>query len=173
MDNDVRINYDVTPAFLNELKEAAYEKNLSVRTHLNVAIYDLNVEQGWEKPTTVVFSLDDVCFVFLSYTKSYKVNHCTLRHIFTLDDYQGKGYAKKAMQAIYDDMRKRDIYVLRFFSAKKSITFYEKLGFEWHGLSKSGLPFTYWNINTNKLARLPGHQQRYVVELYKTKRSLL
>jgi len=147
------------------LKEIEHTKggSLSSKSHLKNALYDWRVEKQWDKESSKVFSLEDKGFMFISYTKR-EPRHCTLRHFFVLEQYRGKNIGAEMMKMLEEYMKENYVMLLRFFANKPSIKFYEKLGYRWHGISKTGLPFTYWNIITKKLAPLPKTQERYIVK---------
>jgi GNAT superfamily N-acetyltransferase len=146
---------------LNEI-EHIKGGSLSSKSHLKNALYDWRIEKQWNKDSAKVFSYEDKGFMFISYTKR-EPRHCTLRHFFVLEEYRGQQIGLKMMKMLEEDMKNNYVMLLRFFANKPSIEFYEKLGYKWHGLSKTGLPFTYWNIIKKELAPLPKSQERYIV----------
>tara|TARA_R100000697_G_scaffold90635_1_gene102516 strand:+ start:1905 stop:2393 length:489 start_codon:yes stop_codon:yes gene_type:complete len=149
-------------ALKKHIADWKYKGTESTKHHLHSAIYDWDREKQWDKDTAKVLSLDKCCYAFISYT-TREPRHCTLRHFFTLESSRSKGYGKIMINQIFADMKANNVQFFRFFANKPAIKFYEKLGFTWHGLSKTGLPFTYWDIKNKKLADLPKSQQRYIV----------
>lgn len=151
--------------FIN-LIDILSENNIKGRSsslsHLKSAVYDWNIEMGWEKPNYNILSNEEKGFCFFSYTKR-EPRHCTLRHIFVLEKFRKQGCANIMMQDMIDDMQKKQIIRLRFFADLPSIKFYKSLGFKkWHGVSKTKLPFYYGDVYGNLLP-LPKAQKRYVV----------
>jgi len=146
---------------LEELEAKGQKGRSSSKSHLKSALYDWRVEENWNKETAFVLNYEDKGYAFITLTKR-EPRHCTLRHVFVLEEYRGEGIGKKLMQMMYDTMNESDVKRLRFFADKPSVAFYESLGYKWHGVSKTGLPFYYGDVNGN-LIELPKGQQRYVV----------
>tara|TARA_R100000655_G_scaffold99933_1_gene144091 strand:+ start:4483 stop:5016 length:534 start_codon:yes stop_codon:yes gene_type:complete len=136
--------------------------SLSSKSHLKNAIYDWNIEKQWNSPNAKVLHLDQKAFMFISFTKR-EPRHCTLRHFFVLENYRGKNIGSEMMSYLSKEILDNKVRYLRFFANKPSIGFYESLGYKWHGLSKTGLPFTYWDLLLEDLAPLPNSQKRYIV----------
>ena len=136
---------------------------VSSKSHLKNGLYDWRVEKQWDSPRAKVLNLDNKGFMFISFTKR-EPRHCTLRHFFVLEEYRGTRIGEEMMHSLIDEILIEEVNYLRFFANKPSIGFYEKLGYQWHGLSKTGLPFTYWDCGKWELAPLPKSQKRYVVE---------
>ena len=144
---------------LEELEAKGLKGRSSSKSHLKAALYDWRVERGWENDRAVVLSYEDKGYAFLSFTKR-EPRHCTLRHVFVLEDFRGEGIGVKLIDMMNAEMIERECNVLRFFADIPSVGFYEKLGYKWHGMSKTGLPFYYGDIQGN-LIDLPKAQQRY------------
>ena len=144
----------ITEEYLEGLLQQRIDMGLkgrqSSKSHLKSALYDWRVEQQWSKDSSKVITYEDKGFAFITFTVR-KPYYCVLRHLVTLEEYRGQGVGSKLMNLMYDEMRKRDVNIIRFFADKPSIVFYEKLGYKWHGLSKTGLPFTYTDIDTMEL----------------------
>ena len=132
----------------------------SSKSHLKQALYDWRIEGNWDSSKAEVIEIDECAYAFVTFT-SRAPQHCVIRHLFVLEAKRGCGYGGKLIQKIKEAARCRNIERLRFFADKPSIEFYEKLGFSWHGLSKSGLPFYYGDLEGNKID-LPPSQQRFV-----------
>tara|TARA_R110002050_G_scaffold233778_1_gene369691 strand:- start:690 stop:1229 length:540 start_codon:yes stop_codon:yes gene_type:complete len=131
-------------------------------SHLKAALYDWRVEQQWSKTTSAALVLDNLGFMFITFTKR-QPRHCTLRHFFVLEEARGKGIGAAMMELLEKHIISKGVRYLRFFANKPSIGFYERQGYAWHGMSKTGLPFTYWDVTRRKLAPLPNSQRRYLV----------
>ncbi|QDP46724.1 MAG: hypothetical protein Tp156SUR915002_14 [Prokaryotic dsDNA virus sp.] len=144
------------------IKDWEYKGSKSTMHHLKSALYDWDREKQWNKDSAKVFGLNKKCYAFISYTKR-DPRHCTLRHFFTLETARGEGLGSLMISIIFKDMQENNVKYFRFFANKPAIKFYEKLGFTWHGLSKTGLPFCYWDIDKQQSAELPKAQQRYIV----------
>jgi GNAT superfamily N-acetyltransferase len=86
-----------------------------------------------------------------------------LRHIVTLEEYRGQGVGRELMSMVYDKMKQRGVNIIRFFADIPSVKFYERLGYKWHGKSKTGLPFTYTDIQTMKLLPVIKRDQKRLV----------
>lgn len=144
----------ITEAYLDSILEQRIEMGLkgreSSKSHLKAALYDWRVERHWTNPDATVLALDSKVFAFITFTKR-NPKYCVLRHIVTLEEFRGQGLASNIMQEIYKEMNKRNYSIIRFFADKPSVGFYEKLGYKWHGKSKTGLPFTYTDVNTMQL----------------------
>ena len=136
--------------------------SISSKSHLKSAIYDWNIEKQWDSPNAKVLHLDQKAFMFISFTKR-EPRHCTLRHFFVLEQYRGQNIGSEMMSYLTKEILDNKVRYLRFFANKPSIGFYESLGYKWHGLSKTGLPFTYWDLLLEELAPLPKSQKRYIV----------
>lgn len=138
---------------LQERRDKGYKGVYSSKSYLYDALLDWRVEKLWDSDYADVISYENKGFGFVTYTKRNPI-HCTLRYIITLEEYRGQGVGTKVMEEIYKLMGKRDISTIRFFANKKSVEFYEKIGYKWWGNSKNGLPFTYTNIHTMELVEM-------------------
>lgn len=148
---------------LSELEEKGLKGRSSSKSHLKSALYDWRVEERWGDSNSVVLSCEDKGYAFIAFTRT-EPRHCTLRHVFVIEDFRGEGIASKIMQMMYDEMAKRDVNILRFFADIPSVKFYERIGYtQWHGKSKTGLPFFYGRPS-GELLELPKSQLRYVHE---------
>ena len=130
--------------------EAGYKGRESSKSHLKSALYDWRIEQNWNSGRAVVLSYENKGFAFITFTKRAP-KYCVLRHLVTLEEYRGEGIGTNLMNLMYKVMKERDYNILRFFADIPSVGFYEKLGFKWHGKSKTGLSFTYTDIDTMEL----------------------
>ena len=157
-----KVSRDEIVSLKEHIADWDFKGTESTNHHLKSALYDWDREQQWAKETAKVFALQKKCYAFITYTVR-EPRHCTLRHFFTLETARGEGLGSLMIKLIYKDMRNNNVKFFRFFANKPAIDFYEKLGFTWHGLSKTGLPFTYWDIENNILAELPKAQERYIV----------
>lgn len=146
---------------LNELELQNQKGRTSSKSHLKSALYDWKIENNWENPNAEIITLNDKAYAFLTYTKR-EPRHCTLRHFFVLESERGKGIGKALINEMKIKIKQREINILRFFADIPSVAFYEKLGYKWHGKSKTGLPFYYGDIDGN-LIDLPVSQKRFVV----------
>jgi len=149
-------------ALMEKLRNSEYGGQTSSKQQLMVALYDWNIEGNWSRPNFFVLDYQDKGFIFFSITQN-EPRHCTLRHIFVLEEFRGQGIGRKLMLMMNYVMQKHNVAILRFFAIPPSIPFYENLGFEWHGLSKSGYSF-YYGDTKGKLMKLPPAQQRYLVK---------
>jgi len=127
-------------------------KSASTYSHLNSANMDWNREGRWDKDNSFAMKMtneDDqvVALIFFSHTLRAS-KHWALRHFVVLEEYRNCGVASHMFKFFFKFINEHHCNVkwLRFFSDKKSIGFYEKFGFEWLGLSKTGLPFTFVRI---------------------------
>ena len=148
---------------LNQLLEELEAKGLkgrsSSKSHLKSALYDWRIEGGWDNERCTVLNCNDKGYAFLAFTKR-EPRHCTLRHVFVLEEFRGEGIGVKLINMMKAEMIERDCERLRFFADLPSVGFYERLGYKWHGKSKGGLPFYYGDSQGN-LIDLPKAQQRY------------
>lgn len=146
---------------LNTLKKQNIKGRSSSLSHLKSAIYDWNIERNWNNERAEIINIEDKGFAFITFTKR-EPRHCSLRHIFVLEEYRGQNIGRAIMNKLYDNMKTRNINILRFFVDIPSIDFYKKIGYNnFHGLSKTGLPFYYGDCQGN-LIQLPKSQIRYV-----------
>lgn len=145
---------------LKKLEEKGLKGRTSSKSHLKQALYDWRVEKNWQSNNAKVISVDDCGFAFITFTKR-EPRHCTIRHLFVLEDFRGQGYGKRLIDCIKQEMSKENITVMRFFADRPSISFYESLGFTWHGVSKTNLPFYYGDTKGN-LIELPKSQTRFL-----------
>jgi ribosomal protein S18 acetylase RimI-like enzyme len=112
-----------------------------------MALYDWNKEGNWDRDGAFIVSVNGKGYAFFQLTKRAP-RHCSLRHIFVLEEFRGQGVGEQLIQQVYDIMLNNDVNIIRFFANKPAVGFYEKLGYKWLGESKGGLPFTYTDINT-------------------------
>ena len=146
---------------LESLEASGNKGRSSSKSHLKAALYDWRIEGQWDNDNAVVINYEDKAYAFITFTKR-DPRHCTLRHFFVLEDYRGEGIGEKVIDLIKYEMERKDVTTLRFFADIPSVGFYEKIGFNnWHGKSKSGLPFYYGDVSGN-LKSLPRSQLRYV-----------
>jgi len=133
----------------------------SALSHLKSALYDWRVENQWENPTAYVYSFDDVGYMFISMTKR-EPRHCTLRHIFILEEGRGKRAGVQLIEKMREVMKEKGVNILRMFINRPALGFYNKLGFnDFHGVSKTNMPFYYGDPYGN-LVTLPQAQKRYL-----------
>ena len=144
----------LTEEYLNEVLEERIEMGLkgreSSKSHLKSALYDWRVEKQWEKESSCVISYEGKGYAFLTFTVR-NPKYCVLRHLVTLEEFRGQGIGTSLMEMMYAEMRKREYRIVRFFADIPSVGFYEKNGYHWHGKSKTGLSFTYTDVETMKL----------------------
>jgi GNAT superfamily N-acetyltransferase len=134
---------------------------LSSKTHLKMALYDWNVERNWNTTNSFIIHDNKKGFAFFQITKK-DPRHCTLRHIFVLEEYRKQGVGINLVNKVYETMRDNDVNVIRFYANLPAKLFYEKLGYQWLGESKNGLPFTYTDIDTME----PIYNEKQVKKLY-------
>ena len=146
----------VTEQYLEDVLQsrldAGYKGRESSKSHLKSALYDWRIEQNWASDRAVVLNYEDKGFAFITFTKRAP-KYCVLRHLVTLEEFRGEGVGTELMKLMYKEMESRGYNILRFFADIPSVGFYEKLGFKWHGKSKTGLSFTYTDINTMELVQ--------------------
>ena len=144
----------VSEEYLEEILQQRIDMGLkgreSSKSHLKSALYDWRIEQNWNNSRATVLSFENKGFVFLTFTKR-NPKYCVLRHIVTLEEFRGQGIGTRLMEMMYEEMKKREYTVIRFFADIPSVGFYEKLGYSWHGKSKTGLSFTYTDTTTMEL----------------------
>lgn len=150
----MEVNESKLEAILQERIDAGYKGRESSKSHLKSALYDWRVENNWDRENAEVLTVDNKGFAFITFTKR-NPQYCCLRHIVTLEEYRGKGIASKLMNKMYESMNKRGYDTIRFFADTPSVGFYEKLGYKWWGVSKTGLKYTYTNIHTMELCHMP------------------
>ena len=154
-------NITLDRSYFDKLFEHMKSIGDSGKSHINSARVDWSTEQQWEKENAVIAHINHEAWVFYTFTKR-EPRHCCLRHIVTLESARGKGHAQTLLDGMYAEMEARGVERLRFFADKKSVRFYEKRGYTWHGVSKTGLPFFYGNLDKNLITPLPKAQQRYI-----------
>lgn len=141
--------------------KAQFKKTGNPYQHLKTALLDWRVEEQWGKEGAVVAGINNTTFIFVSFTKT-EPRHVTIRHVMSIPGAQ-KGQASYLVKDwLVQEAEQRNVERLRFFADKKAVGFYEKLGFTWHGISKTGLPFYYGTVK-GELIDLPNAQQRFVV----------
>lgn len=151
-----RLNYT-----LKQLSKAPRGKGeKSFRSHLNMSLTEWGNYNFWGKDHTEVIEIDECAYAFISFTKTGD-KHCTVNHLFIKEEFRARGYFEKLKERILKSMKERGVERLRFFATKYTIKFYERRGFNWHGLSKTGKPFYYGDVNGN-LIDLPEKQKKYV-----------
>lgn len=137
---------------LEERIQMGFKGRESSKSHLKSALYDWRVEQNWNNERAAVLNCENKGFAFITFTKK-EPKYCVLRHLVTLEEYRGQKIGTKLMELMYQEMKNRGFSILRFFADIPSVGFYEKLGFKWHGKSKTGLSFTYTDIDTMELVQ--------------------
>ena len=131
----------------------------SSKSHLNMALMEWNKEQNWDRDNAFIIALDGRGYAFCTITKT-EPRHCTLRHIFVLEEYRGMSVGYGLLVSIYDMMEHHKVNIIRFYANKPAVKFYEKHGYKWLGESKQGLPFTYTDITTMELIHNPKQIKR-------------
>ena len=159
----------VTETYLEEVLQdridLGYKGRESSKSHLKSALYDWRVENQWEKDSAKVLTVDNKGFAFITFTKR-EPKYCVLRHLVTLEEHRGQGVGSLLMEQMYSEMKKREYSILRFFADIPSTGFYEKLGYQWHGKSKTGLSFTFTDIETMSLVEMTSRDKKRLVELF-------
>ena len=112
-----------------------------------MALYDWNKERNWTNPNAFIETIDDKGFIFFTFT-SKDPKHCTIRHLFTLEEYRHQNIATDLIFKTKIKMKENNVDRFRFFVNKPAIGFYKKLGFTFLGESKQGLPFVYCNYKS-------------------------
>ena len=156
------VTEDYLESILQQRIDAGYKGRESSKSHLKSALYDWRIEQNWSSGRAVVLSYENKGFAFLTFTKR-KPYYCVLRHLITLEEYRGQGVGTELIELMYNEMRKREVNILRFFADTPSVGFYEKLGFKWYGKSKTKLPFTYTNIETMELLEPTNRDKKRII----------
>lgn len=146
----MKVNEEYLNNLLQERIDAGYKGRESSKSHLKSALYDWRIEENWNNERAIVLSCDNKGYAFLTFTKR-EPRYCVLRHLVTLEEYRGQGVGTELIKMMYAEMRKRDYKIVRFFADIPSVKFYEKLGYKWHGKSKTGLSFTYTDIESMEL----------------------
>lgn len=141
--------------------KAQFKKTGNPFQHLKTALLDWRVEEQWGKDGAVVAGIGSSTFIFVSFTKM-EPRHVTIRHVMSLPNAQRGQASYLVKDWLVQEAKRRNVQRLRFFADKKAVGFYEKLGFTWHGISKTGLPFFYGTVK-GELIDLPTGQQRFVV----------
>lgn len=134
---------------LEMLRQRDVKGAAASQSHLNTALYDWNIERNWVNPNAFIIT-NHKGYAFFTFTKR-DPRHCTLRHIFVLEEHRGENIGKLLMEHMYSIMQGHDVERLRFYANKPAIIFYERLGFKWLGENKQGLPFTFTDIKTMDL----------------------
>ena len=143
-------------------KKKKYKQRGNPYQHLKTALLDWRVEKQWSKENSVVATIDNTTFIFVTFTNR-EPRHVTIRHIMSLPQ-ANKGQATFLIkQRLKKESIDRGVYRLRMFQDKKSEVFYDKIGYgAFHGKSKTGLKFYYGDLEGN-LINLPSNQKRYIV----------
>jgi len=118
-------------------------KGSSSASHLTSAAYDWRVNLWYDRPNAHIIRLFNndktIGFIFLNKTNVTPC-HWTLVHFVIYEEYRGDGHGITCLDYIFtyiiNNSDETDRW-FRMFSAKPSIGFYEKLGFEWLGISKT------------------------------------
>lgn len=152
---------------LNELLsllEEKYPKGSSScsKSHLKMALYDWNKERNWTNPNAFIETVDNKGYIFFTFT-TREPKHCTIRHLFTLEDYRHQNIGSELVLKVKKKMKECSINRFRFFVNKPAIGFYRKLGYTFLGESKRGLPFVYCDLKTLE----PIYCEKQLNKLYK------
>lgn len=150
---------------LQERIDQGYKGRESSKSHLKSALYDWRVEQQWKKDSSKVLTVDNKGYAFITFTQR-EPKYCVLRHLVTLEEYRGQGIGSLLMEQMYSEMRNRNYNIIRFFADIPSVGFYEKLGYQWYGKSKTGLSFTFTDIETMSLVEMISRDKKRLVEIY-------
>lgn len=152
-----------------ELKEhrAQYKERGNPFQHLKTAQVDWRQEQQWSKCNTrsVVAMIDETTFGFFTFTIKAP-RHCTIRHIFSLPGSTPGAATYMLKEWLPEYAKECGVDRLRFFADKKAVPYYEKLGFDWWGLSKGGLPYYYGDFDGNMI-NPPQNQYKSIHEWLK------
>lgn len=145
--------------------ELKYPKGSSIcsKSHLKMALYDWNKERNWDNPNAYVLDVDSKGYIFFTFT-TREPKHCTIRHLFTLEEFRNQGIGRGLIVKTKHMMIENNISRFRFFVNKPAISFYKKLGFQFIGESKQGLPFVYCDFKTLE----PIYCEKQLNKLYKT-----
>jgi GNAT superfamily N-acetyltransferase len=143
-------------------------------SHLKSSLCEWRVEQNWCKGNDCfVFTMENKGYIFFNFTKR-EPKHCTLRHIFVLEEYRNQKIAFYLFDKMIDIAKKVKVNTLRMFAVKSAIQFYEKKNIiKYHGYSKTKMPFYYGDFYGN-LKPLPPKQIKYVhtkTEYYESQQS--
>jgi GNAT superfamily N-acetyltransferase len=133
----------------------------SSKSHLNMALIDWNKEQNYDRDNAYILTVDGKGYAFITITKR-EPRHCTLRHIFVLEQYRGESIGRQLLDLVYNTMHDNNVSVIRFFANKPAIPFYERLGYKWLGVGKTGLPLTYTDIRTMELVHNEKQMKRVI-----------
>ena len=157
-----RLDHDTLERLVAHHREANGTGLDTTGRHLFHASRDWRVESNWGRPNAIAVAFDDdSAFAFWRYTTHTKPRHCTLRHLAVVESARGTGLGRRVVAALVEDMQARGYRYLRLFATSGSVGFYERLGMRWHGVSRAGRPFTYWDVASWSLAPLPAAQRRY------------
>lgn len=132
------------------------------KSHLKTALYEWKKEKNWSNKNAFVFDVDQKGYIFYTFTTK-EPKHCTIRHLFVLEEFRKQGIGKHLVEIVKKHMHMRSIKRFRFFCNKPAIEFYSKLGFSFIGESKQGLPFVYCDRDSYKPIKCP----KQLEKLYK------
>jgi len=132
------------------------------KSHLAMALYDWNKEGNWTNKNAFVLDHRQQGYVFYTFT-TREPRHCTIRHLFVLEEHRKKGIGRLLIEDISKHMFFEGVNRFRFFCNKPAIEFYKKLGFSFLGESKQGLPFVYCERDSLKSV----HCEAQLKKLYK------
>jgi len=107
-----------------------------------MALYDWDKEGNWKNRNAFILDHKQQGYAFYTFTTK-DPRHCTIRHLFVLEEYRNKGIGRYLIKDMKQHMFFQDVGRFRFFCNKPATGFYSKLGFKYLGESKQGLPFVY------------------------------
>ena len=88
---------------------------ISSKSHLKAAMFDWNIERNWDIPNAYIIHHEEKGFAFFQLTKR-NPRHCTLRHVFVLEDYRKEGVGVHLINKVYETMRNNNVNIIRFFA---------------------------------------------------------
>ena len=152
----VRLDFVTKEIFENSLtglKEDSFAKTFLAKCNM------MNI---WDECFGVFIGTELCCAIIITLSKRVPVT-ANLQLIHTFHKHRNKGYAKYLTLAMLKDVMGKADY-LRVSAEKTAVGFYEKLGFKFLGMQKSGTSLSMCKITSRVIAECQFDKRDPIIE---------
>lgn len=110
----------------------------------------------WNDTSAIILNIEEKCFAFITFKE-----YAYLQYIFTKYEHRMLGLASYMMDLINKEASRRNIDKLAFFSREETVSFYERLGYEWVP-TNNGVSLYYGSLNKELLTQIPPELEIYL-----------